>query len=449
MARRNIKIKWKYNIGDNIVDENRNLTITDRYVTEHTYLKNNKEYVANIKHYKYICNICGFNDGDVLEGNLCNKKSGCSCCGGRTAVKGINDISTIRPDLIKYFIDINDAYTHTIYSEDKVCVKCPICGFEKQIIIHNLTRSGLGCNRCSDGISYPEKFIMSVLNQLHIKYITQYRIDGYKYKYDFYLTDFNTIIETNGEQHYTNTFMRVNIEDIKTNDLNKKNVALQNNIDNYIELNCSKSEMDYIKNSIYKNEFLNRILDLNNIDWNLCHREALKNKLIEICAYWKENSDNTNVDDVSKEFNISRTTILKYLHIGTDIGLCNYDAKLEIKKGAKKKMSSNNHMARSVVQLTKDMKFIKKWECINDAARNVGASYGMNITKCCKGEIHSAYGFVWMYYKEYLDKLEAQKNGSDMFGGLLNDSKNDVVTSQDICNNNTDDIDLSWLDELA
>lgn len=76
MARRNIKIKWKYNIGDNIVDENRNLTITDRYVTEHTYLKNNKEYVANIKHYKYICNICGFNDGDVLEGNLCNKKSG-------------------------------------------------------------------------------------------------------------------------------------------------------------------------------------------------------------------------------------------------------------------------------------------------------------------------------------------------------------------------------------
>lgn len=51
-------------------------------------------------------------------------------------------------------------------------------------------------------------------------------------------------------------------------------------------------------------------------------------------------------------------------------------------------------------------------------------------------------------YKEYLDKLEAQKNGSDMFGGLLNDSKNDVVTSQDICNNSNDDLDLSWLDEL-
>lgn len=52
-------------------------------------------------------------------------------------------------------------------------------------------------------------------------------------------------------------------------------------------------------------------------------------------------------------------------------------------------------------------------------------------------------------YKSYLDKLEAQKNGADMFGGLLNDSENDVVTSQDICNNSNDEVDLSWLDELA
>ena len=52
-------------------------------------------------------------------------------------------------------------------------------------------------------------------------------------------------------------------------------------------------------------------------------------------------------------------------------------------------------------------------------------------------------------YKEYLDKLESQKNGADMFGGLLNDSKNDVVTSQDICNNNTDEVDLSWLDGIV
>ena len=51
-------------------------------------------------------------------------------------------------------------------------------------------------------------------------------------------------------------------------------------------------------------------------------------------------------------------------------------------------------------------------------------------------------------YAEYLDKLEAQKNGMDMFSGVGESSENNVVTSQVICNNNTDDIDLSWLDEL-
>ena len=52
-------------------------------------------------------------------------------------------------------------------------------------------------------------------------------------------------------------------------------------------------------------------------------------------------------------------------------------------------------------------------------------------------------------YKEYLNKLEAQKNDADIFGGLVGDSKNDVATSQDICNNKTDEVDLSWLDELV
>lgn len=52
-------------------------------------------------------------------------------------------------------------------------------------------------------------------------------------------------------------------------------------------------------------------------------------------------------------------------------------------------------------------------------------------------------------YKNYLDKLEAQKNGADMFGGLLGNSENNVVTSNVICNNNSDEIDLSWLDGIA
>ena len=52
-------------------------------------------------------------------------------------------------------------------------------------------------------------------------------------------------------------------------------------------------------------------------------------------------------------------------------------------------------------------------------------------------------------YAQYLDKLEAQKNGQDMFGGILGGSENTTVTSKDICDNNKQDDDLSWLDELV
>lgn len=51
-------------------------------------------------------------------------------------------------------------------------------------------------------------------------------------------------------------------------------------------------------------------------------------------------------------------------------------------------------------------------------------------------------------YAEFLDKLEKQKAGIDLFDNVGNNSENDVVTSQDICNNKSDDIDLSWLDNI-
>ena len=470
MARRNIK--WKYEIGDNVIDEYRNLTIIDGYTTEYTYTKNGKSYITHEKHYKYKCNICGFNEGDITEGNLHNKKTGCSCCHNRTIVKGINDIGTVRPDLLVYFVDKNDAYIHSIASGDKVKCKCPICGFEKYIIISNLSRCGFACNKCSDGISYPEKFIMSMLTQLHVSYTQQYVIDDYKYKYDFYLPEHNAIIETHGEQHYTNTFMKTKIEDVKANDLNKKNVALQNGIGHYIELDCRKSRMEYIKKSVYENEFLNNILDLSSVDWQLCHNDSLKNILVDVCTYWKECAGNTDTGEVADKFNIARNTVIKYLHEGTDIGLCYYDGLLENKKAGAKRTGKNNPMygkklseerkeqllryaiengekkAKKICQLSYDsMDLIEIHPSINSLKKKYGYST-YSISECCKGKRNSAYGYKWMYYAAYLEKLEASNNGVDLFDGLNgNDSANVVNTDNVICDNNGG-LDLSWLDNI-
>lgn len=62
---------------------------------------------------------------------------------------------------------------------------------------------------------------------------------------------------------------------------------------------------------------------------------------------------------------------------------------------------SENGRARPVIQLTKDLQFIKRWDYISEAANFLGK--GMeNIVSCCKYNIPSAYGYIWVYEEEYL-----------------------------------------------
>ena len=64
----NYKVKdFRLNIGDSIIDERRNLTIVDRF------------FKNNFKKYKYKCNICGWEYGEISESNLLGQKYRCSC----------------------------------------------------------------------------------------------------------------------------------------------------------------------------------------------------------------------------------------------------------------------------------------------------------------------------------------------------------------------------------
>ncbi len=76
-----------------------------------------------------------------------------------------------------------------------------------------------------------------------------------------------------------------------------------------------------------------------------------------------------------------------------------------------------NGRARSVIQLTKNLQFVKRWDYISEAANFLGK--GMeNIVSCCKYKIPSAYGYIWVYEEdylnnEYLNKLYANKKQLD------------------------------------
>ncbi len=462
MARTNNLRQWKYNIGDNIVDENRNITITNRFLVPYQYNKNGKTYIGNYMRYNYTCNICGFSDGEMSQSNL-EKGTKCSCCSNRIIIKGINDLGTKRPDLVKYFIEGKE-YLYSECSGQYEEFKCPYCGFKKKMLISNLVNNGFVCSKCSDGISYPEKFMISILEQLKIEFIPQLSSKDFswcdKYKYDFYLKKYNSIIEINGEQHYSKSFSTnhsMTLEEQQARDILKKKLALNNNISNYITIDASKSDKDYIKQSILNNKQFTMLFDCRNIDWDKCNIDATKNILKEVCEYWDKYSiaQNLMAYELAPIFNVSSSAILTYLHTGNDLGWCNFSKEEQLKKAGKKRTGVNNHNygkhltieqknklrqalekvnSERAIQICKynyeTEKLIEIYDSINSLKRLFGYST-YSISECCKGNRESAYGFKWSYYHDnpeefintYQKKTYSNKRNKSGYTGVRHDKK--------------------------
>lgn len=343
--------KFKYDIGY-ISKGTQDMTIIDRFYKREKAVKNNKEYNNTRKYYKVKCNICG-NESLLREEQI--NKTGCAVCINHKVAKGVNDVATTRPDLIKYFVDIEDAYKYTKSSEAKVLVKCDFCGEEKYIRIADLNRYGISC-LCETGVSYPERFIYYILKYSNIKFTYQYSKTNSswcdKYRYDFYLDDYNTILEVHGEQHYTHSFIGCggdSLEEVKINDQYKKELALNNGISNYIELDCSKSKADFIVESIINSE-LNNIIDITKINIKDCDIKANGNIIKIVCDKWNELQNVTKILN-EIDFVRSRTTIIKYLKKGTELGLCNYNPKEELKKSILKNSYTINKTQNKLIRV--------------------------------------------------------------------------------------------------
>lgn len=315
--------KSTYNIGDEIKDLKRNLLITD---VNYAILKNDE---GKRIWYKYTCLKCGWTDGLISESDLVSDK-GCSCCKGFTVVEGINDIPTTAPWMIPYFQGgYDEAKLYTYQTSKRIYPICPDCGTikDKSKTINKIySNKSIGCI-CGDGISYPEKFIFSLLSQLEIKFIRQFSKVNIKwcekYLYDFMISNIDCIIETNGMQHYHNANGNWNsLDEIQKTDEIKELIAYQNNIKHYIVLDCRKSELKWIKKSVLESE-LPALFNFteNSIDWNECERFATSNIVKKVCEYKKQNQSKT-VKDISNIFNLSNSAIKSYLRRGNKLGWC-------------------------------------------------------------------------------------------------------------------------------
>ena len=311
-----------------------------------------------------------------------------------------NQCSTIfvtHPHLIKYFVNIEDTLKYSLGSGEYVLTKCLDCNYEKMIKVYNLVNHGLGCNKCGDGVSMPEKVMINVLEQLRETFKIQLSKTTFKwcnnYRYDLYINKINGICEVMGIQHYEETNGKwETVKEIQENDINKEVLAKENGITNYIILDCRHSNVNWIKNSILNSD-LPKLLNFKeeDIDWVKCDEAGCTNLVKVACNLWNEGIKSTI--KIGKDLNLSSGAIRNYLKKGTKLGWCDYDPK-EVSR-------------EKVICITNGEVF----DSIHEASLNGRESIRPNISACCKGK-HKSAGksesgepLVWMYYEEYLQTI--------------------------------------------
>lgn len=385
--------EFKIDIGTHVQDEKRNLTIIDR---EYRKSKSNGQ---QFKYYKYKCNKCGY-EGWVIESDLLKGQS-CTCCGNfkKNAVLGINTIWDTDRWMCDLGVSEEDAKRYTHSSGQKITVICPNCGNVKNNISidYIYVNHSIGCV-CGDSISYSEKFMYNLLNQLKINFEYQQLfnwLNNDNKKYDFYIPDLSIIIETNGIQHYVESNRGRSLEQKQSNDKLKKELAINNGIkeENYIVIDCRKSELEWIKNNILKSE-LNNIFDLNKIDWLQCHEFAISNLVKKVCDI-KRNNPNITTSQIKTEIKLCISTIIKYLKQGNELGWCNYNPKEE--------MIKNSRLLKSKqVQIFKNNILLGSFESCAGLERQSEELFGVKllqngISEVARGHKKQYKGYIFKY----------------------------------------------------
>ena len=230
----------------------RHKKLTKEEIIERGNLIHNNKFDYSLMEYKNartpVKIICEEHEiFEVTIDNHLNKKIGCPKCSKRhhyTNNELIELFNKVHSNKYKYDLDG--------YKNNKSIIKiiCPIHTEFTLRIQHHI--NGVGCRKCKD--SKGEKKIIEILNNKNIKYETQKTFDGCinkkQLKFDFYLPDYNTCIEFDGEQHF-NKF-RFENDDVK---LNKR--KLNDNIKNDY---CKYNNIKLLRISYFEYKNIENIL---------------------------------------------------------------------------------------------------------------------------------------------------------------------------------------------
>lgn len=313
----------KYEIGSVMATKNSSIKIVSQI-----RMPNGK---STQKGYEFECLQCK-NKNKIAENNL-TKGRGCPVCchNPQKVVVGVNDLATTHPWMIERLVDEEDSKKYTGKSHSTVKVKCLKCHSQENMRIDSINKSQPFCKKCRDGVSFSEKIVREVLNDVCVIYETQKSFAWSCGKtYDFYIPSLKLIIETHGAQHYGDMSRHPKwktYEEEHENDLLKFDLSVINGIEHYVVLDCRKSELDWIKNSI-ENSQLPTLLHFNSndVNWKKCEEKSLNSYLYEAWAMW---NDGLSVSEIAGVLKLDPTTIYKYIKQAKNLNITTYTEKGE------------------------------------------------------------------------------------------------------------------------
>lgn len=360
------------------------------------------EYVNSVT--KINCECCLGHLWSVTPAHLLHDGCGCPYCCGNAIWRGFNDLWTTRPDVAKLLKNHNDGYKFGQHSNQKVEFICPKCSCVVIKSINDVSRQGLSCSMCADGVSYPNKFGRSLLKQLPIedfkceyspKWAHPYRYDNYfKYKGQSYILEMDGAFHFE-EKPYSKLSLdeRIRIDDIKTEIATKHGVIV-------MHIDCRISKFDYIKKSILQSG-LSQLFDLSSIDWNLCDKISCNSLVKTACDLYASGIHSTTM--IGKILCISSKATLDYLKRGTRVGWCNYTPWSYMQKPITVIDLNDN-----IIHIFDSVKI-----CTNELSQlyNIPMRYDCILRACENDKPYKGFKFRYIYNAQQNDLKGVMLNG--------------------------------------
>lgn len=282
---------YLYQIGDTFATQHGTMTVIDRSRTYSNQVFRKQYTLQCEKGHQYTVKEAYLKAGRLKTCKKCNHPV----------------IIETDPAFASWFVDQTIPRTHPHGSHDQADFYCPQCGkIVRGKSINNVyKRQQVPCPYCSNGVSYPERYVTAFFEQLQIPFMHQYTVRFTRnqrrthYKYDFYDPVHKLVIETHGQQHYEpgafERFGGQTLEQIQQTDAEKARYAVQILGMQYIALDCRRSDPNWIRREIIQKLCL---YPLETVDWNAVRQSANQSVILQMIQLSKQGYTQKQIGEI-------------------------------------------------------------------------------------------------------------------------------------------------------